>query len=508
MEVLVTSIQNFNNRDQETIDMLVAGLKLCANDDMIIVLDKLQEHLDTLRPELTVVVETEYVDCVYRDCYYKYYSTKLKPYNRNCIRLSFFENYISSGDVIDAEYAHKLQDAYLGFMILRPLINACVGRSVISPKAKVNYKDLAIRGTMVKASCMGYKLNAYGFPHSSQDGEMMTCAETTIWAMMEYFGNKYSIYTTTLPTAILESSESLSYQRRIPSSGMYYEQISKVLKQYGLGCIVYDCENPRFKELFTCYVESGFPLAVCLFDKDETEGHAIVCVGRKEVSRDKIIAIPAIKIKIDENNEMELKSWNMAIDEFIFNDDNVPCYQIATFDAPVKHYEDKAWKDVKITQFIVPLHKKIYIDAETAIDVANSLLIEVIGVDSGCVVRTFLTSSRSYKDYVTKNKDFPQDEKLRLFTLDMAKFIWVTEYADVESFCNGKVNGIILMDATGHIDAEDTSSIILYQKGKSAFVYNQETNTHREYKELMSTCFDSFNNNLKTENYEKNGNIC
>lgn len=496
MEINLTSIKDLKNRQEEIVKFIADGLNLSKTEEIDNVLKILDEHLDKLRPELTIVLETEYVDRGYRDSYYTYYSTKLEQYERNCIRLSLFENSITSNNVtIDECYAKKLQDAYLGFIILRPLVNACIGRNVISPRAKRNCSDLAVCETMVKTSCMGYKLYVYGFPHSSQDGEMMTCAEITVWSMMEYFGNKYSIYTPTLPSTISGLNESLSYERKIPSSGMYYDQISNILKRHGLSCIVYDYENPRFKELFTCYVESGVPLAVCLLDRDGTIGHAIVCVGRKNISREKVKEIYASQI--DKDDTITLISWNMAIDEFVFNDDNVPCYQIAKFDEPAKHYEDDEWNKVKITNFIVPLYKKIYIDAETAIDTANNLLVETIGIESGTVVRTFLTSSRSYKDYIAKNSDFSQMMKQKLLTLDMAKFIWVTEYANVHSFCNEKANGIILMDATGHIDTEDVSSIILYQKGTSVFVYNQKTKTHHEFENFMSTYFNTFKNNLK-----------
>lgn len=44
-----------------------------------------------MRPELKMVVESDYVDKVYRDSYYSYFSTKLKDYGRNCLRISFFE---------------------------------------------------------------------------------------------------------------------------------------------------------------------------------------------------------------------------------------------------------------------------------------------------------------------------------------------------------------------------------------------------------------------------------
>lgn len=38
-----------------------------------------------------------------------------------------------------------------------------------------------------------------------------------------------------------------------------------------------------FQELFTCYIESGIPLAVCIQTDDF--GHAVVCVGRHKTDR-------------------------------------------------------------------------------------------------------------------------------------------------------------------------------------------------------------------------------
>ena len=48
--------------------------------------------MKSLRSDLGVEVEERYVDKVYRDSYYSYYDTKRLPYNRYCVRLSFFDS--------------------------------------------------------------------------------------------------------------------------------------------------------------------------------------------------------------------------------------------------------------------------------------------------------------------------------------------------------------------------------------------------------------------------------
>lgn len=78
--------------DKSVSDVLINQMLIVVKKDEQLVkyMDRLRAHLNVLRPELMMVVETEYVDAVFRDTYYNYFSTKLKPYYRNCVRLSFF----------------------------------------------------------------------------------------------------------------------------------------------------------------------------------------------------------------------------------------------------------------------------------------------------------------------------------------------------------------------------------------------------------------------------------
>ena len=105
--------------------------------------------------------------------------------------MSFFKPAFNR--VIDFGNEGNIKDNYLGFLVVRPLIR-CIGRNVISPEAKQPPKSgIRICRVKVDASCLGVKLKAEGFPHASQDNETMTCAQTTIWSLLEYYGNKYTL---------------------------------------------------------------------------------------------------------------------------------------------------------------------------------------------------------------------------------------------------------------------------------------------------------------------------
>ncbi len=143
--------------------------------------DSITHLLNTLREDMYVVVEADYIDKVFRDAFYSYFSTKLHTPSRNCVRMSFIDAGAGTFDwTVDS--LMRIRKYYKGFAVLRPLSMAVLGRNVIVPDALADHgKSLAICRVNIPSSCLGMKTQASGFHHSSQDGEMMNCAETTIW---------------------------------------------------------------------------------------------------------------------------------------------------------------------------------------------------------------------------------------------------------------------------------------------------------------------------------------
>ena len=357
----------------------------------------------------------------------------------------------------------RVQNQYLGFVVIRP-ITQCIGRNIISPKAKNGDKDLLICGTFVKTSCMGIKLDVWGFPHASQDGEMMTCAETAVWAISEYFGEKYSTYSRIFPHKILDLLHDTSCQRQLPSIGLTYDMISLALLKQGLDCKVYHKDNPMFKELFTCYVESGFPLVVAI--DGGNFGHAIVCVGRKEIIRSEITKQNLVEFGGDKCKKKGY-FWNKCIDKFIANDDNLSPYEVFSFDSPMGHYDKTRFShydinNTNVVSFIVPLHSKIYTEAEKAIELSNTIISYESKVYTP-IVRTFLTTSRSYKEYILLNGDINIEDKKMLLQKDTPKFLWITEISNINSFNKNKVDEMILIDPTAGSTSGVESMIAYYR---------------------------------------------
>lgn len=486
-------------QDRSVLERVVAnlGISNLTVAELDILLNQLQSFLLDMRSDLHVVIEGLYVDSTYRDSYYDYYSTKHSNYSRFCLRMSFFQPAFNK--VIDFVNEANIKDNYLGFLVVRPLIR-CIGRNVISPEAKLPPKnEVRICRVKVDASCLGVKLKAEGFPHASQDNETMTCAQTTIWSMLEYYGNKYTLYHPTLPTEIEEILEPFSYERQLPSKGLTYNQISVALRNYGFGPKIYQSGDTQdkiehFRMLLACYIESGIPLAVALTNKNV--GHAVVCIGTERVDKNGVTNYPI------QLGTKTLFSWNHAVANarFVFIDDNRPCYQIASLSDPVKHYVDEGkndWKDAQARQFIAPLYHKVYMEADTAITLAEQIVKTVIRGGDGQVMRTLLTSSRTFREHITQMSSLTNDQRIALLGIPMPKFVWVTELSKPDDFVNGHASTLLLLDATGSKMANLSRNIILLLSDGMNYKYDEKTKTITGNPTSFPLLFESFQGNIK-----------
>lgn len=289
-------------------------------------------------------------------------------------------------------------------------------------------------------------------------------------------------------------------ERMTPSSGLDYRQISKILCEAGMGAKLYEKEHPLFKQIFTCYIESGLPLAVCV-DNTEAFGntiHSVVCIGRKELD------LKTCGLATKDIDGLTVYSWNDSIDEFVFNDDNCSCYRIVPFEKTGNYYSEcdedsgeEGWDDIRISGFIVPLPEKVYMDAEIAIKVSDYYAVNILDIPAESVMRTFLVSNRTYKDYVMHNDDFSQEVKEFIVALPMPKFVWVTEISTVDSFRNHKTNSLVLLDATSVRAEGNERSVILAVNGDEMFYYSDEIGDLDYVDNIFAKEFESFTGNLK-----------
>lgn len=406
----------------------------------------LGKYLEVLRPDLHVLIEHPYVDKYYRDTYYHYFATKNSSYAKNSIRLSFFAQAFEEEDFREASKYVELKENYRGFLSVRPTFPKVIGRSVLDPRACSGDPFVMCRMPF-DPTANGLKFQVDGFPHCSQDGEATTCAETTLWSILEYFGNKYSEYAPALPSQVTQVLNRFSFERLLPSQGLRADQIAYSLKESGFGVKIYARSKypDSFDRLVRIYVESGIPVVGIL--RSAQVAHALSIVGRRSPSPSDFGQIPSRNLE----NGLHLKEFADLDVGYVFVDDNHPPYRISPLNGHFKHYNgDPRWAGCELTEIIVPLNKRIYLEAGRARVQAISLIESFASsfTNKHLLIRTFLMSSRSFKHEIGLNPTMHTDAKELLMQSPMPKFIWVTEVSDMALMAKGEANGLIVMDAT------------------------------------------------------------
>lgn len=417
----------------------------------------------------TVVVEAEYVDKLYRDTYYAYFASKHTQYAKNCKRISFFQGYIEPEKFyrFDEDIENDLQKRFVGICVLKPIKVGKIGRTLLDP-TKLKFNESYVRTTRFEFIILGHNLAVEAYPYSSQDSETMTCAETTVWSILEYFGTRYSEYRTILPSQLISELERISQERILPSRGLDYYKVSELLKIFGFSPRLYardafekqQKQPENFKKIFHYYVESGIPLAVGIsgkFDGADVK-HSIVCIGhgsqRKDIKDVSLMSVGEYKY-IDSAD---------LYDQYVTMDDNQQPYKVEPFHSLTKY------DNSKIVVFAVPLYKRAFLEANDAsvliteifkhknIGFANivSQIGEIIDDENPLIIRIYLTSSRKYRSFRAKHEN---EMAVRNFygTFQFPKFIWVAEISTYASYVKNKVYGDIVIDATSsrmsHIDS-------------------------------------------------------
>ena len=446
---------------------------------------------------ISILHEDFYVDRTFRDSYYTYFASKHFTVPKNCQRISIFEGNVDLYDFYDINKHKTIQDSFIGTIVIRPLRAGTWGKTLIDPN-KLHQKPFYVRTTQYNLIINGVQLKISAYPFSSQDTETMTCAETSIWTMLDYYGNRYPEYRTVMPSDIISEVNLSSDERVLPSHGLSYLQKSNLLKKFGFSPRVYERQkygDVMTKKIFHYYVESGIPLTISL------SGHSTVCIGHSAQMKD-IASVSA------ENRINGIDFYDSAdfYDDYVIIDDNQTPYVVETYDNFSIHPKSK-----KLLRFTVPLYKRIFLEASDAKGIFDTILKNILQIPSinSCfakhsisksnpvIKRLFLTSSRKFKAFrvVNTQNHYESDYYSKI---PFPKFVWVLELSGYNSYKN-EVFGEIVLDATaGRYSGFD--SVILIRIDKF-FAYRL---SNESFDSLVTRLTYTLNINSTTKQYLNN----
>jgi len=408
----------------------------------------------------SVVIENHYIDKDYRDTFSSFHSKRFATPSSRCVRLHFFSKAVTEEEIVNAGDAVK--KSYLGYSVVRPTKPNCIGRTLLTSQLRL-HPEAHIRNCTENIVLLGTEFEVEGFPFISQDSDATVCAESALWMIMRYYSNTYRAYPEILPFQITNlAAHHAGGHRVFPSSGLYSWQLAEALRLQKFSPVIYSRKQfgTPFDHLLYTYIESGIPLLITV------PSHVVAAFGHQSN-----YAAPCPKFNA---GFTYTSHFNQS---FVINDDNCFPYQMLN-KAGKQGRLDSEYPFSKIEEFIVPLPEKVFLTAEQAQTVIETILRDpktgiqalspsltslsgnggglikklispVVGNGNKLLLRLFLTSSRSFKRSI-QERGMGHIEVANLYRhLPMPHFIWVCEIANYDEYASEqKILGEVIWDAT------------------------------------------------------------
>ena len=428
----------------------------------------LRRIMETIKEDFTIVTEEYHIDKSYRDSYYMYFSNQHFQVERYCRRLTFLIGHYDWRNFLGKmEEKEQILSSLIGTCVIKPISDGVVGRTLLNPRYFVQSDSVYIRLSKFKINLYGMELEIEAFPYQMQDRETMRCSEVTLLNLMEYYSNTYKDYKTVVPSEIIEFEQKHSHERVLPSRGITYHVLTKVLSNFGFAPRLYNVRAMRkdemsgilqqdeLKRLLHYYIESGIPVAVNVEpDSGKGIGHSLICIGHSTTKCEKK-AFERKKIMGDGfDGEYGIINSADFYDNYVVIDDNQFPHEVRQFD------KLSIYSDMHVTNIAVPLYKRMFLEAADAYDIALMILEsdtwgvfkwakEYLNGEKDIILRLFLASSRSFKK--ARFEEFVKNSiELQAYyaKVRMPQFVWICEMYTIEGYDKHKAFGEMVLDGT------------------------------------------------------------
>ena len=265
-----------------------------ANEIGVVPCRLLREVADYAKNELdakAALLEKNYVDVDYLSDYSAFYSKSFQPPPSKCSRVHFFGTKVQRTDLLTLD---SLQDAYLGYLIIRPTGHRLISRTCLRvPNRKPNAEYVLCKYPF-KAHVNGRTLSVEAFPFVTQDANTFVCAGAAMWMQAFYMHDRLG-FPRYYPAQITEIARRYSVGGHV-RGGLRPTEMATALRDMGFNPHVYRFDlskaEPTQKDLLVrrasliahAVVESRLPCIIGVFgDHPSEEGrrvnHAITAIG-------------------------------------------------------------------------------------------------------------------------------------------------------------------------------------------------------------------------------------
>ena len=443
------------------------------------------EHVDYLYRYLnnreiaarTIVKEFDYIDGDFLQDFAAYYVSCFSEYDRHCNRLHFFSESFSRVHFeailtgrTKSKHLKRLRKSYLGFIVIRPLPDAIIGRTQLKTYASDNGRRHYEALVDYDVNLFGLKLRVRSLAFQEQDKVLSACATVALWSCFQKTSRLFGTAAPRPPKITLDATSAVFDRRSFPSSGLYIEQICSAIQRNGLDPEVFGLAamtDAPVASLLYGYLRAGLPVLVVV-KVDDLGSHALTVAGyslrTKQVHDDETGAASPIPL------------IGRRIDEFYAHDDQQGPFSRLKFYPPSMPGEppsfEGSWRrddatacTLTPTQVIVPVYPKIRLHYLQALDWVNEMNAAVQGVARATGNEllewdVYLTTTNDYKKRL-RNDGLLNTRRLQhLLTTPQPRFFWCC----VAQTDREKAIVELLIDATGFANSFPVMAINFYDE--------------------------------------------
>jgi hypothetical protein len=414
------------------------------------------------------VLEEPYTDQDYSSDFLQFYASAFKDHPRHTRRVHLFSEDVSGWfekPLLDQVKDEAIDAAYLGFVVVRPVSQGPIGRTVLRfPKLDGELCVRVSARSTSHAHILGKRLEIVGAPFIQQDRRVGACAQASIWMAsrpvhIRHRRTAWHSIAEITRLATTPTDADLSQELPAGSAGLNPMHVIRALKAMGhqpLHHYFRDGDGKPTKiparEVALRYLDSGLPVILGMTNTANDIAHAVAAVGYVEAT--------GIAPK-------SATTYDGFVRAFVVHDDQRGPYRLMPLTQDdVDHLpRDKLLMqagqvltvDDMVSHLFVPLPPRVFLRAERADIVARDFLrqqtafseklineandtatktaIEAfyVKVRSGKLIqRTYLTSAGRYRYHLAKT-DLIEPIKIELVTRQLPHFIWVTELLEADS---------------------------------------------------------------------------
>jgi len=203
-------------------------------------LEYLNGYLNKIGAKM-IVFEPCYTDRDFLEDYSEYYVRCFDKYASRCARLHFFETSFDEDGLRTAVVGKagpltrgKLQEAYLGFMVIKPLPKTFIGRTCLRVYPEKDGRRYPVIREY-EAHLLGLDLKVESLAFQEQDTITAACATSALWSAFQGTGMLFH-HEIPSPVSITKAAtQTVPHLRRsLPSKGLSAIQMASAIKAVGL----------------------------------------------------------------------------------------------------------------------------------------------------------------------------------------------------------------------------------------------------------------------------------